>query len=153
MADILPYLGVAQSFEADEAAGQKITLDDLTGMNRGDAEKILKEQSLTAVFVGEGDTVTGQIPSVGETVPGGSQVLVYLGEEPESRTTQVPDFLGMNRQQASDAANQAGLYILVTGNGEADPNVTVTTQSVPAGSEITQGTTIVLEFIDTRVSD
>ena len=59
----------------------------------------------------------------------------------------------MNRQQASDAANQAGLYILVTGNGEIDPNVTVTTQSVPAGSEITQGTTIVLEFIDTRVSD
>ena len=153
MADILPYLGVAQTFSEEEAAGQTVVLEDMTGMTPADAKKLLKGQSLTAETVGEGDTVTGQIPAAGKSVPGGSQVILYLGIEPEERTVQVPDFTGMTRAQADAAAGEAGLYILITGNDSLDVNVTVTAQDIPAGTEVAVGTTITLELIDTQARD
>ena len=153
LADILPYLGVKQSFAEGDIAGQEIVLPDLTGMTLKEAEKLLKENHLTAEIVGAGETVAGQLPAAGRTVPGGSQVLVYLEEIPEAETVTVPDFTGMNRQQAADAAGKLGLYVLVKGNGEISPNVTVTAQSVPPGASVERGTTIELEFTDTHAVD
>ena len=98
--------------------------------------------------VGDGETVSAQIPEPGQVVSGGSEIIIYFGEEPEERTVEVPNLIGMTRQQASDTAGALGLYILVTGNTSVDPKVKVTTQSVPAGTQVRVGTTITLEFID-----
>ena len=73
MSDILPYLGVARSEEPE-----KVTLPDLTGMTLAEAEVQLKALGLTAVFSGEGETVTSQIPSPQQMVAVGSQVIAYL---------------------------------------------------------------------------
>ena len=153
MADILPYLGVEQKFSPDEVAGQTFVMENLTGLTKQETEKFLKNQTLTAVFSGEGETVTGQIPAAGQTVPGGSQVIVYLGEDVPERTVEVPDFSGMNRQQASDAAGKLGLYIYIVGNSEISARVVATAQSVPAGELVPVGTTIQLEFTDTGARD
>ena len=153
MADILPYLGVKQSYSEEDIAGKTVIMDDLTGMTAKEAQTLLKQQGLTCIISGGADTVTGQIPRSGESVPGGSQVLLYFGEEAPEHTVKVPDFKGMNRQQASDAAGQLGLYILPTGNLDITPGVTVTLQSVPAGTEVAVGTTIQLEFTDTKAAD
>ena len=153
MSDILPYLGVEQTFTEDEAAGQTIVMEDLTGLTREEAEKLLKGQTLPAQFVGEGEMVTGQIPAVGQSVPGASEVLVYLGEEAPEETVEVPDFAGMNRQQAADAAGKLGIYILVTGNDEISADVVVTSQSTAAGEQVPVGTTIQLEFTATGARD
>ena len=153
MADILPYLGVEQTFSEEDAAGQTVIVDDLTGMTAVEAEKLLKEKKLTVRAVGTGETVTGQIPAPGQTVSGNSQVLIYLGEQPPADSVAVPDFIGMNRQQAADAAAQLGLYILVAGNTDLSPNVTVTAQSISPGDTVDIGTTIRLEFADTKAAD
>ena len=153
MADILPYLGVKQTFSEEDVVGRTVVLEDLTGMTAKEAEKLLKEQSLTMQTVGTGETVTGQIPAAGESLPGGSQVLVYFGETPEEETVTVPDFMGMNRQQASDTAGTLGLYILVSGNNEVSTKVTVTAQDTAAGTQVKVGTTIRLEFADTAAAD
>ena len=153
MADILPYLGVEQKFSEDEIAGKTIVLEDLTGLTREEAEKLLKTQSLTAVFSGDAETVTGQIPAPGQPVPGGSQILLYLGEETGQRMVKVPDFTGMNRQQAFDAAGKLGLYILVTGNDEISASVVVTSQDTPPGEQVPAGTMIQLKFTDTGARD
>ena len=84
-------------------------------------------------------------------MPGNSQVLLYLGEEPENRLVAVPDFTGMTRQQASDAAGVLGLYILPTGNAAMD--AVVTAQSEPKDTQVPVGTTIKLEFTDTKAAD
>ncbi|MBQ8238157.1 MAG: PASTA domain-containing protein [Oscillospiraceae bacterium] len=151
MADILPYLGVAQSFAPEDIAGQLFPVEDLTGLSAEEAEALLKERNLTARFSGEGDTVTGQIPAAGQSIPGGSQVLVYLGEEPEEKTVAVPDFSGMNRQQATAAVLNLGLYMQAAGN--PDLSATVTGQDIPAGTEVPAGTTVRLEFADTGARD
>ena len=153
MADILPYLGVQQSFSEEDVAGQSILVEDYTGMTAKEAEAALKAQSLTAHVVGTAEAVTGQIPAAGQSVPGGSEVLLYCGETPENGMVAVPDFSGMNRQQASDAASAAGLYLLIAGNNEVSPEVTVTEQSVQPGEQIARGSTIRLVFTDTHAAD
>jgi len=151
MADILPYLEVSRNYGPEDAAGREITVEDFSGMTRKDAEKMLKSQGLTAEFIGSGQTVTGQIPEAGNIVPGDGQVLLYLGQEPEIRQVTVPDFTGMTRQQASDAAGLLGLYILVTGNDAM--NAVVTAQSQPMNTQVSVGTTIKLEFADVQAHD
>ena len=153
LGDILPYLGVEHSFSEEDAAGKTVVLEDMTGLAQAEAQKLLKGVGLTAQIQGDGDVVTGQIPAAGQSVPGDSQVLLYFGEVPEERYTAVPDFTGMNRQQASDAAGGVGLYILVAGNSSTQPNVTVTAQSVPTDTQVPVGTTIRLEFADTHAAD
>ncbi len=153
MGDILPYLGVKRQYGENEAGGQEIILEDFRDLTAEDAERKLKGIGLSAKTLGDGETVTGQLPAPGQTIPSGSEVLLYMGEETAPRTVTVPDFTGMTRQQASDAAGLLSLYILVTGNPEVSPNVTVTRQETAAGTEVDAGTTITLEFTDLGARD
>ena len=153
MADILPYLGVEKRFSPEDPAGAETEVEDVCGLTAEDAARKLKASGLTARNLGSGETVTGQIPAPGERIPAGSQVLLYLGEEPEERMVSVPDFTGMHRQQAAEAAGEQGLYLLVTGNGEISTKVTVTAQSIPKDTQVPPGTTITLEFTDTTARD
>jgi len=153
MSDILPYLGVEQHFDDDEIQSQTVVMEDLRGRTKREAETWLKDKNLTGLFSGTEDLVTGQIPAAGQPVPGGSQVLVYLGADPEQREVEVPDFAGMNRQQASDAAADLGLYILISGNTDQSTRVVATKQNIPPGQTVPAGTTIQLEFTDTGARD
>ena len=153
MADILPYLGVQRNYTESDAPGQKLVMEDLSGLTQKDAEKLLETQSLTARCIGNGETVTAQIPAAGQIVPGASQVLLYLGEEPPERAVEVPDFSGMNRAQAAAAAGQLGLYILVVGNDAVSGNVVATSQDISAGATVSAGQTIQLTFTDTGARD
>ena len=150
---ILPYLGVERKFSPEEKEGQQVLLENFTGMTAKEAEKKLKAAGLTAVFRGSGETVTAQLPQGGQTVPGGSGVLLYLDGDPEEELVTVPDFSGMNRQQAGDAAGAAGLYILVAGNTEISPQVTVTAQNYETNTKVPAGTTIILTFTDITSRD
>jgi stage V sporulation protein D (sporulation-specific penicillin-binding protein) len=151
MADILPYLEVKTNYTQEDAAGRQITVEDYTGLTLKEAEKQLKALGLTAQTVGTGETVTTQIPAAGYVVPGNSQVLLYMGEIPEERMVTVPDFVGMTRQQASDAAGLLGLHILVAGN--RDLQAVVTAQSQPKDTQVPVGTTITLQFADLKAPD
>jgi len=153
MADILPYLGVGRTFSPEDVAGQTVILEDMTGLTAEEAQVLLKTQGLSAKMEGADTTVTSQIPAAGQSVPGGSQVILYFGEDPKITMVTVPDFTGMTRQQASDAAGALGLYILVTGNNRIETNVVVTTQSYPKDTQVPTGTTIELTFADIRAAD
>lgn len=153
LGDILPYLGVERHFSQSETQGKEIVLEKYIDLTEKDASSKLKRIGLSAKFTGTGDRVTAQLPQAGQTVPGGSQVLLYLGDAPEPESVAVPDFTGMNRQQASDAAGKLGLYILVTGNDGISPTVTVAAQSLPKDTLVPAGTTLTLTFADTGLRD
>ena len=150
MADILPYLGVPKQPSAEE---QEICMENCVGLTAQEAEKQLRQLGLTPRFLGEADKVSGQIPGAGQQIPGGSQVLLYLGQVPETRMVMVPDFIGMNRQQAEDTAGGLGLYILPAGNPEAAPNVKAIEQSIPKDTPVPAGTVITLTFTDPLAKD
>ena len=153
LGDILPYLGVERHFSQSEIQGKEIVLEKYIDLTEKDASGKLKRIGLSAKFTGTGDRVTAQLPQAGQTVPGGSQVLLYLGDAPEPESVAVPDFTGMNRQQASDAAGKLGLYILVAGNDGISPTVTVAAQSLPKDTLVPTGTTLTLTFADTGLRD
>ena len=147
MADILPYLGVPQE------STQTLLMEDLTGLSRKEAEKKLKQLGLTAKISGLEETVTAQIPMAGEQIPAGSEVLLYLGQQPEEQTVTVPDFSGKNRAQAEETAGGLGLYILHQGNPELSPTVVVTAQDIPKDTQVPAGTAITLTFTDSMAKD
>ncbi len=153
LSDILPYLGVEQHFSEEELPGKTVVLDDLTGLTEKEAAALLKKSGLSFQRVGTGETVTSQLPAPGQSVSGGSQLLLYFGEKPEHQPVQVPDFAGMNRSQASEAAGKLGLYILVAGNMDMSPSVKVSAQSIPPDTTVPMGTTITLTFTDSVPAD
>ncbi len=148
MADILPYLGVERTAEAEA-----IPLDNLTGLTLKEARALVKEQKLTVTSLGEGETITAQLPAAGEPVLPGSEVLVYLANADGERMVTVPDFTGMNRQQASQAAGKLGLFVNATGNQEESPQVTVCGQKESAGTELPVGSAVTLQFADSTARD
>ena len=150
MADILPYLGVHHSYPEDDPAGKMILVENFTGMETAAAEKLLKSQKRTYIKRGAGEQVTDQLPAPGQSVTGNTQVILYCGEMLENEKVKVPDFTGMTRQQASDAAGKLGLYVIPAGNPEVSPHVTVTEQSIPKDTEIPVGRSIQLTFTDLR---
>ena len=149
MADILPYLGVPRDDSVEDPALQQILVEDYAGLSLAQAQEKLASLGLTARVVGTEGTITDQIPAAGQIVPGDSEVILYLQDKAAPALIETPDFSGMDRQKASDTAGSLGLYILVIGNTEVSPDVTVTAQSVPPGTKIQMGTTITLEFKDT----
>ena len=153
MSDILPYLEVERNYTEEDAAGREMVLQDWTGETRKNAEKALKALGLTARVIGDGETVTGQIPAAGETVSGDSQVLLYCGETPEAEDVTVPDFLGMDRMKAAQAAQDAGVNLLILGNTDISPEVIAAEQSVPPGTKVPRGTTIRVQFLNTKAAD
>ena len=153
MSDILPYLEVERNYTEEDAAGREMVLQDWTGETRKNAENALKALGLTARVIGDGETVTGQIPAAGETVSGDSQVLLYCGETPEAEDVIVPDFLGMDRMKAAQAAQDAGVNLLILGNTDISPEVTAAEQSVPPGTKVPRGTTIRVQFLNTKAAD
>ena len=152
LADILPYLEVKHNYSQEDLQSRLIPVADLSGMTGKEASGALRQQGLEAVLQGDGDTVTAQLPAAGQSLPGGSQVLVYMGLQPAEQMVRVPDLSGMTRQQASDAAGLLGLYILPKGNTEASPYVTAVAQSPVAGEQVQTGTTVTVTFTDTKTT-
>lgn len=148
LADILPYLGVERSEE-----GAPFSLPDLTGLTMKEARAALKDTKLTLTSIGDGETITGQLPAAEQSILPGTQVLVYLGEPTGERTVIVPDFTGMNRQQASQAAGELGLSIIPMGSDDIAANVTVCSQKEPAGTELPVGSSVTLQFTDPSARD
>ena len=152
MERILPYLGVGRNWTEEDAAGREVVLEDYTGMTPEQVEAALKKQGLCFRSVGQEETVTAQIPLPGSAVPGDSEILLYFGSETQTQQVSVPDFIGMDRQAASDGAVELGIYILVTGNPGKESSVTVAEQSIPPGTLVPKGTTVELKFIDTKAT-
>ena len=150
--EILPYLLVERHFPPEDPRSRQLLLPSLVGCTPEDAGRTLKKMNLTGITVGSGRQVLEQIPAAGDSVPGGSQVLLYL-ENQTGEEALVPDFTHMNCQQARTAAAGAGLFLSVRGNRTAHPAVTAIAQTPAPGSKAERGSTVTVTFADGRASD
>lgn len=151
--DILPYLEVSRSYPEGDPAGTVVTVPELTGLTRKEAEKALSDIGLTMMAVGEENAVTAQLPAPGEQLQGGSKMILYFGEKPEENTVKVPDFSGMTVAQANVAASDAGLCLMASGNPDLTLPLTVLYQNTAAGTEVSPGSLITLTFTDPTARD
>lgn len=152
-ADILPYLGLDPSYTETELATKDIVVPDLIGKSLDDARAAL-DNKFSVRIVGNGEFVTAQTPNALSEIPAGSTVIVYLGEQKDTRTVEMPNLVGWTAARVKAELTYLGLYMHKTGNINTDlPTVVACRQSVAAGKEVEVGTVIEVQFSDTNVGD
>ncbi len=147
MADILPILGVQPEYSGDEAAVVDRAVPRVIGRSLAEAESTLSESGFTCRTVGSGDTVTAQLPRSGATIAANSEIVLYLGEEPEEQTVTMIDLTGLDYESARIQMGWEGLYI----NGEGailSSSAMVTRQSVAPDEEIKVGSVVTVSLSD-----
>lgn len=153
LSDILPYLGVEPDYADADIDRINVTVPNVITLTESEAAQALKEKSLTYRVVGSGATVTDMIPTPNSEVPGTSEIVLYMGEtKPDGHVT-VPDFNGMNKAQANEAAVNNGIYILARGSDYDGATVNITWQNIEPGTQVVRGTTVTVEFTDHSAQD
>ena len=75
--EVLPYLEVNKQ-ETVEEITENVEMPDVIGMNIDEAKKTLKELGLEVEIIGEGETVTDQLPKKGIQVNTKTKVTTYV---------------------------------------------------------------------------
>ncbi len=152
MADILPYLGVEPEYSDSELAAADRTVPEVSGMSLTEARSALTEAGLNCRVIGEGDTVTDQLPRAGAVIASGSEVLLYAGQSPSPAEETMPDLRGLSYEAAKQALGSLGLYV-TAGNGVTDAQIQlVSGQSIAPGQSVEHGTVIEVTLYENEAS-
>ncbi len=152
--NILDYLGVDKSYTPEEAARADVKMPAVVGATVSEASTSLARVDLQYRTVGEGETVTAQVPASGTSIPGGSTVILYLGDQLPPETVEVPDLLDLDYDDTKDTLEAAGLFMRVVGSNLSYGSSTVAaTQSVTAGETVAMGTVIDVSFLSSEMQD
>lgn len=152
MADILPYLGYEPEYTDSELAAADKAVPELTGMSITQAKSALSESGLGCRVIGEGDTVTDQLPRAGAVIAAGSEVLLYAGQNPAPTTETMPDLRGLSYEAARQRLGELGLY-LTAENGVTDPAAQlVSAQSTAPGEELAHGSVVGVTLYENEAS-
>ena len=152
--EILDYLGVEKEYTADEAALADLQTPKVTGMTPADAEAALEKKGLDSRTVGEGETVTAQVPAAGSVIPGESTVILYLGGAEPEETGTVPDVTGMSFAAARSKLESAGFFMRPAGAATyLGSSSKAQGQSVAGGETAAIGTIVDVTFSTPQVED
>jgi len=103
------------------------------------------------LVIGEGDSITAQLPAPNARVASGTTVILFAGEELPKEQVTVPQLSGMKYTAAKQALENRGLFIRTTGAKKSGARVEVSVQSIPAGQKTTYGSIIEVTLIDKDV--
>lgn len=147
---ILPYIGVEAQYTEEELETQSVTLSNYVGASVENSITDLSWRSFAYEIIGDGDTVTAQIPAAGSQISStDGRIVLYTGSEVPVEDIAVPDLTGMTAYNANKVLVQAGLNPVFEGslNGTT---ATVISQSPAAGTMVTKGTlvNVVLRHLD-----
>ncbi len=149
MEDILEYMGVERVYTEEQQAFIDVTVPNVVGQVSSVGIDAAKSAGFTVRTVGEGDTVTGQIPVGGAVIPSGSQVVLYLGEEKPADQVAIPSLWGKTAAQAQEILEKYGLYLRVSGSSRyMSATATVASQSLAWGTLVERGTVVECQFSD-----
>ncbi len=149
--DILDYMGVAKQYTDEEKAAMDVAVPNVIGLTLEEATAKLADSGLEVRTVGEGAAVTDQTPLTGVAIPGGSEVILYLGAEKPTDKVTVPNLQGLNREQAEAALSEVGLYLKATGL-TVGSDVKAESQAIAEGTQVERGTVVEVHFIQSTAS-
>ena len=149
IAQILDYMGVEKVYNADESAAVDVSMPKVIGQSVADAKTDLEKKNLKFRTIGTGDTVSRQIPAAGASIPGGSTVILYLGDAVPEESAAVPDVTGMTYEAAKSALEKAGFFMRASGVSVYYGNTTTAErQSVTGGEVAAVGTVVDVWFFN-----
>ena len=154
MADILDHIGIERNYSESERSLIDVTVPNLTGQTAQVGKEAAENAGFTVRTVGEGDTVTAQIPVGGAVIPSGSQIVLYLGQEKPADLVAVPDVRGRTAAQAQEILGRYGLYLKVGGASKyMSSNAIVASQSINVGLSVERGTVVECLFSDNTMTE
>jgi stage V sporulation protein D (sporulation-specific penicillin-binding protein) len=151
LSDILPYLGIQPVYSADEKKNLDVAVPKLTGKTVENATELLEGMGLTSRVIGNGSTITDQLPSANVTVAPGSQIILYAGKQKPTNMVTVPDLYGKSFADARKALENAGLFIKSGGTLSSTAKAVVSMQSVKKGEQTPIGSVVEVTLIDQTI--
>ncbi|NLA86396.1 MAG: PASTA domain-containing protein [Clostridiales bacterium] len=151
LSEVLPYLGVQPVYTDEEKANLDVPVPKLIDKSVEEAKQLLKKQGFTVRLVGDGDTVTAQLPSPNIAVAPGSQVILYAGAEKPSHMITVPELYGKSFQDAKKALEDAGLFLKSGGTLSSTATAVVSTQSAKKGEQVPAGSVVEVVLVDKSI--
>lgn len=149
LANILDYMGVEKQYTAEELSGADVLAPSVTGLSLADAQAKAEAVGLTVRTVGSGETVTDQIPIQGASIPGGSEMVLYMGEAKPADQVEVPDLSGKSPETVRQTLSNLGLYMKATGVSDYYTSSTIAAgQSIAAGTMVDRGAVVEVQFMD-----
>ena len=150
-ADILPYMGIEPEKAEDEEGD--VSAPMLIEQSLDEAADILEDMELDYRTIGQGDTVTGQLPAAGESIDKGSRVSLYLGGAQVSPNMEtVPNLAGLSYESARDLLSGLGLFISTRSPVSGSAQQVVGSQSLAAGTRADHGCVVEVTLIDENES-
>ena len=148
IANILDYIGIEKQYSADELAGADAPMPYVVGQELTVAKGALQNAGFECRTVGTGNTVTHQVPSAGVSIPGGSNVILYLGSDAPEGQVATPDLSGLSPTAAKTKLEEHGLFMRAAGVVDyTDASVVMAAQSVDAGVMVSPGTVVEVRFV------
>ena len=144
----MPYLGIEARYTEAELQKLKTTVGSYRGWDLESAIDAIEESGLRYEVVGNGDTVTNQLPKAGSTIEKVSGTIVLYAEKEIEDTVTVPDLTGMVAAKANQILVNLDLNISLEGNESylTGTGYKVVAQSVAPGEKVAPGTIITVTF-------
>lgn len=149
----LQYLNVEPEYTQEELQLVDITVPDVTGKTRKDAQLLLKEAGINISFRGEGDVILDQVPKAFSKLSANSKVVAYTEGETSEKNVTIPDVVGCTASEANKGITNAGLNVRMKGLSTAEGAAVCSGQSPPAGTVVESGTIVTLDFKYAEVRD
>ena len=150
---VLPYLGIERQYTEEEMSRIAVTVGNYKAMSVEKAVKAIDKLGIEYEIVGDGETVTRQIPSSGETLTNiNGKIILYTGGIAADQMVTVPELTGLSVSTAIQMLQSKHLNVLIEGasNYNQGAGATVISQSVEAGVQIHEWdvVTIVCRYLD-----
>lgn len=148
IANILDYMGIEKQYSGNELAGADTLMPYVVGSELTVAKGTVQNAGFECRTVGTGSIVTHQVPAAGVSIPGGSNVILYLGSDVPEGQVETPDLSGLSPTAAKTALESQGLFMRATGVVDyTDSSVVMAAQSVDAGTMVSLGTVVEVRFV------
>ena len=152
MSEVLPYMQIAPQYTEEELANLDKTTGTYIGLSVESAQASAESEGFTTTVKGYGEVVLAQVPAAGTSIPQGGNVVLYIDEESATDKVEVPDMIGYTIYDMNYFASAYGINVSVSGITNSALSF-ATSQSIPAGSLVSPGTVVKVNFTAGGVND
>lgn len=112
---ILPYLGVEATFSESDKEHEQVKVPNIDNLGVNEAVEALKKLEIEYEIIGDGDTVTGQMPSANSIIyKKTGKVLIYTNGSAMTHN-KIPNVVGKSAEEANKVLASYGFNIKIDG--------------------------------------
>ena len=139
---VLPYMGIEAQYTEEELKRIEVGISNYVKATVEAAVADLSWRGIQYTIVGDGDTITAQVPAAGSTIyKDTGKLILYTGEEVPKNTVTVPDVVGKTAEAANRILVNAGLNVTLSGATNGDTATVI--HQIPAAGEVVPSATVV----------